>query len=232
MKYLLFLIPFLIHAQSDLLLLMDDGASFLPSDIPDLSVWIDPAVEYCEGVPPEYNDIIDRSGNGNDATLFNQASWYADSCNNLPAIYFDGSDDYILISDSLGYQFTVFYVVKAYQNTGNGRVIGNDTDTKGVYTGTTKYTVYFNNSLQIGNWAGWHIIVWQGLGNDAYSYYDGGDYTTGSMAGATQSARTRLGIDRTPQKCIFAEYIKYDRVLTEAEVLLVSDYLNKKFNIY
>jgi len=231
MKYLLFLIPFLIHAQSDLLLLMDDGASFLPSDIPNLTVWIDPAAEYCVGTPPEYDYITDRSGNSNDATFYQQASWYADSLNGHPAIYFDGVDDYLQISDSLGYKFTAFIVVKAYQNTGNGRVIGNFTDTRGIYTAATTYQQYYDGNLNFGAWNVWAILTWAGIGADCYGYYNNGSYDTGTMTGFAPSGLTILGLDATPQKCIIAEYIKYGRNLTEAEITQVNTYLGNKFNI-
>lgn len=220
-------------AQSPLLTLMaDEGVSFSPSDIEGLDVWIDPAVEYCVGTPPEYDYITDRSGNSNDATFYQQASWYADSLNGHPAIYFDGVDDYLQISDSLGYKFTAFIVVKAYQNTGNGRVIGNATDGRGIYTGATDYAIYFDNSINaIGAWKDWAIITWQVVGTNALTYYNNDNLKTGTMIGSTLNGITFLGKDAIFQQCIIAEYIKYGRNLSEAEITQVNTYLGNKFNI-
>lgn len=238
MKKLFLILLFAISAYpqdaTTMLLLMGDGVSFLPSDIPNLGVWIDPAGEYVIKTGTAIDSVLDRSGNGENAvqtTGANRPIWYADSLNGLPAMWYDGTNDGLLMSTSMANNVTLFIVVKAYQNTGNGRVLGDGSDTRGIYTDATNYLTYNGSADFGGAWNVWAVLTLTISSNTGATYYNNVAGATGDM-GASVTTQIRLGQDGTPQKCIIAEFLKYDRVLTADEITQVNDYLNTKYAIY
>ncbi len=206
----------------------------------------------------------DRSGNSRSATqgtLANRPIFLTNQLNSLPAINFDGSNDYLstgAVSDLDTDNQTWLFVTKANNNMHTGHIMCNAYTTgtsSGVdqfwksYMSSTsgKYTNLIKNSTgtslgTASNYdSNYHIIenVWNGA-TDIITTYDNGS-SAGSQSGANATpgghVRLRLGaqstavIPATYYNGKLAEAIVYSKTLNEAERIIVENYLAAKYNL-
>ncbi len=126
----------------------DVGAKFLPTDIPDIELWL--AADKITGLADAADVVtwLDASGQGNDVTQITEANrpiWKVDILNGLAVVRFDGTDqtlDGTLDGVQPYVNFAVFksnggneYVIDT-DTTGNVGVMRSfDSDTVGLYSG-------------------------------------------------------------------------------------------------
>ncbi len=221
----------------------------------DLRLWLRTASDMSGNVAT----WADQSGYGHDATqanLTNQPAMLANSYNGLPALQFDGVDDFLATSAISALdtnQQTIFVVGQS----GNS---GLDVFLRSAYSGGTSGSTFANNhfvglfndgtsdvvharSSAGGFLAGstassadprLHTLQWNG---DAVNYFQNGqlvDSVSGANAAPTGHIATHLGRNYENSGALngrLAEVIIFNQTLNSAQVNLVNNYLSARYDL-
>lgn len=232
MKLFIFLLfTTLTFAQSELIIVMGDDASFLPTDIPDINLWWNGSNPIYTG--EDFTGATDLSGNSNDAEANNGALLRPDSLNGYSIFWFDGTDDYLQSEQTgiMNTSYTLFVVGKAYNIAGNGRILGNGTDNRGIYTNTTQWNYYSDVTVLGGTSNQWSIITLKITSATTAEAFLGETKIEEFAINSSTSNVIHIGSDNTQLNCAVAEVIGYARDLLDAECLLIIQYLNTKFGL-
>jgi len=136
-----------------------------PAAITDTSpmIWLDAAdAEDSGGATPTEGEAVDawpdKSGNGNDVLSVSGCVYDVDHAdlNNLPAVYFDGVDDYIRLPDGTFENGCTFILVFRLENSDSGRLIalgepggGNQPIAIGL-DGAEDLNFYYSSQIDLG----------------------------------------------------------------------------------
>ncbi len=211
-----------------------------------------------EGLVTDWND---QTANANNATQFDPAKspkLVANGVNSKPVLRFDGTDDYLEIPDSeslsITGDLTTFFVVKftdfanyravwaktlvnypapvdyyTLPNTGVPRVFrGNGSNAAGDSgfsdaTTSLRANSFITTGFGISDTRVTHYLAAQSIGGGNITA-NIGDADTPLIIGSRADLFTKMKGD-------IAEIVIYNRALTEAERVSVTDYLGRKYNI-
>ena len=240
------------------------------SSIKNLTLWIEPTIEgsvtsTTNSTPPEdgdkvsswndYNPQITIKTNPSQSTDASRPLYKTNIINGLPAIQFDGSNDYFSISNAISQDFSFFAVIKTSVagNTGQayaGKAIftsevGGVTDDSialaigggysKTFTGNPDSTLTGTVTIS-DNYA--HVIcTTRNSTSGARNIYvdgtaDGND--TGRTGVLTANANTTIAADLVSGNYYsgyIAELIVFDRVLKTEERQAIEKYLGKKWGV-
>jgi len=242
---ILTLIPYLIFAQSELLIPMDDDV-FAPSDISGLTLWFDASTVTGVTSGEALSQWDDLSGNDNHATQgtgADQPLW-VDNVVNTHAVVRAVSNDFLTLTSAIASavvdNYTSFVVMK--QRTSGTVMIALGTNA----VGGSPYSLFDlgDGSVYAGNSAGFAFTA-TGGNNNAFTLFttksdnntlslriDGVDKVLETVAGANSNTLLyifRRGGDYSDGD--IAELLFYDRPLTADEITLIESYLNTKYGL-
>ncbi|MDB4396062.1 LamG domain-containing protein [bacterium] len=187
----------------------------------------------------------DRSGNGNNGTLTNGASW---SSENGGIMECDGIDDYILFNLNLNYTNAKYTVMAAARYSGDtrARVITTNSNSNNWLLGwwSNRADVYYALGwVSSSNGGGtnaadknyWHIYA--GTGDkeaDSYQLFkNGAALFNANSSGSGGPSSLKIGGWTSSERstCQCKLIIAYDRVLTAAEIAQNSNALKSRFEL-
>jgi hypothetical protein len=209
---------------------------FNPKSVEGLRLWW----RADAGVPSGAGDFWeDQSGQGNHAIQPAGRSVpvvAGDAINGLPAMRFDGQDDFVQFTSRLTTMRTVFWVLREDEEATEARPLLGDVSTRHFYAGTS--------------------TLWQG-GVTSASVVNGQTWVNGLPVDGLAAGRPRAmsvvsvvatgdtiadkfgagigGFNPSPQLNWWgelAELIVYDRALSASEHRAVEDYLNGKYRLF
>jgi hypothetical protein len=228
-------------------------ASFSPANLSGLSLWL----KADAGVTLSGSNVTawaDQSGNGNNVTVPDGGTppvFESSQINGKPAIYSDGSGTIGLGTNQINLnEFTVFVVQKPFVNTarrafsnigydGGNILIGAWESSGDVYTRTCYGGLDWVYQDLVTQQFVWHLdIMTNSTITNLSSYWqDGVNYATtadvanildGVSIGADEYHYGQIGNG----KIQYAEFVLYNRILSEPERQQVEGYLNTKYAIY
>jgi len=224
-------------------------SQFLPDEFSGLSLWL----KADAGVSLSGSNVTawaDQSGNGNNATMFNNPQLTTNELNSKPVISFDGSTNYGSFPVSLGTSSKTIFIVGKYNNTERAQegfiaLENNGTFDLGyvfrdAYSQQTNY--YFNDGTYgqaaaptFTSVANYHIAtVNHSLGSDSTMGING-VLGSGSAVGVAPVSGGVIAIRNLSfddyASIKIAEIIIYNRALTTAECQRVETYLASKYAI-
>tara|TARA_Y100000004_G_scaffold165941_1_gene197206 strand:- start:490 stop:1827 length:1338 start_codon:yes stop_codon:yes gene_type:complete len=186
----------------------------------------------------------DKSGKGNhvaNGTATDQPSRNA-TLNSKSVVNFDGTDDYLQSSASLDLSsgHTMFAVVNCDNGSSDAGLIsinGNLSNGITIHNGGTAYFYYgsggYHTTQSTGGTGVDNIFtkVWNGTtSGNRISYKNGTQGTSsGTMSSSHSTGVYRLGKQTTYLDGKIAEIIIYERILTDAEITKVHNYLQNKW---
>jgi hypothetical protein len=228
------------------------GAAFSPANLSSLSLWL----KADAGITASGSNVTawaDQSGNGNNATMYNNPQLIANALNSKPVISFNGSTNYGSFPISLtgGTPRTIFIVGK-YNDINRGQegfIALGDSETfdlgyvfRDNESQQTNYYVNYNFNQnqaaapQLTSVANYHIAtVNHSSGSDSNMGINGvfGANTTLDNLSTTQGVIAVRNTNPDEYASInIAEIIIYNRALTTPERQQVEAYLNTKYAIY
>jgi hypothetical protein len=221
------------------------ATGFNPRSIADLAVWYDASVASSITIATGVEQWNDLSGNDRHLTQTitnNQPAYITNLLNGKPALRFDGSNDSLSASFTLGTNTRVFCVGNYLANTVNRTLFdgpaGNTGNTMRHYISTTTRPGAFGGAALVAaadtTVTGWFIweTVFAGLGG--LLIRDGVTLASGNI-GTASPGGVRLGIfgngSSNPANCEIAEFLIYSRVISNSESARVRSYLGRKYAI-
>jgi len=219
---------------------------FLPSSLGGLALWL----KADAGVTLSGSDVTawaDQSGNGRNASAYNNPQLITNQINGKPVIDFNASQYFTSNNQNLNNNSSIFFVVKSR---GDHGIIFSTSDYEGLVFALTanpnnSFSVGISNLFEIANDGADNGNNWM-IGSTIRSnnltsiiYKNGtqvanGDYNTSSLnptapliIGADADLNSYWNLDGQ-----VAEIIIYNRTLTLTERQQVEAYLNQKYAIY
>ena len=184
----------------------------------------------------------DKSGSGNHATqptAGERPTLASTALNGKPAVRFDGSDDGLVIADSLslGRPYTVF-IVDQYYDTPHGRTL-QSRDTNWLAGKWGDRNAHYAQGWVYEPGAGNHsTAIGEAIGNTSANgsryYLDGTHVSTGIGPSASPGRLGFVGEGQSSgeqSKADVAEVLVFDRVLTKGERHDVGYYLGQKYGL-
>jgi len=219
---------------------------FSPKDLQGLALWL----KADAGVTLSGSDVIawaDQSGNGRNASAYNNPQLITNQINGKPVIDFNASQYFTSDNQNLNNNSSIFFVVKSR---GDHGIIFSTSDYEGLVFALTanpnnSFSVGISNLFEIANDGADNGNNWM-IGSTIRSnnltsiiYKNGtqvanGDYDTSSL---NPTAPLIIGTDADLNSYWnldgqIAEIIIYNRALTISERQKVEAYLNTKYAIY
>lgn len=230
------------------------------NSIPDLNLWLETTSDasvtsVTNGLNPENNDLISSwndlnnqaivKNNATQATTVNQPQYVANGLNNLPALSFNGSNNFLNVSNIMtGPTYTVFAVLERLSST-SGVIIGGSSSLWGVSLGYVS-----SNQVQIYNgyggqdWSPYTIAAYPTPIPQIMTFTnDSSRNTVFYMNGVSYGSQTRVlygypanyEIGGSANRGYFngyvGEIIIYSRALKATERTSVENYLANKWGI-
>jgi hypothetical protein len=227
---------------------MYSSASFSPSDIAGLIVWLktDQITGLSDGDP--VTTWSDQSSAANDATQSTSSkkpTYKTAIKNGLPVVRFDGVDDELQIAATLlnasGSTGTVFIVVSHSAGGNKGLFATRGTSAGGFvirYSATNGYQYFHTNasptlSRTISD-STWNLIEFRRNGLDVEVGHNGSLAAASTLSGFTAvSNGTQIGYQNGAfLTADVAEIVVYDSVLSDGNRGSVETYLNTKWAVY
>lgn len=232
------------------------GASFIPTSVPNLSLWYDVLSSVISTTTGLVDSITDLSGNANTATgvTTNRPTYTANDGDGFPCI--DSNNKYVTAGSGFTSltEETIFMVVKvaAVSSTVEG-LFGGTTGNFGAFhtNATTPPQLNWTTNSSTTNGTGGIRDVWDantgskykilrfrrivGTGRAGYmEIYENGllmDKETHSSG--TESYTMRIGARGTSASIIkWRAFLHYSRALSDSECERVERYLNLRYNVY
>lgn len=217
---------------------MFGATAFSPASIPTIALYLraDKGVTHVAGVVSEW---ADQSGNGRHAgqTLEAKKPAYVTE-NGKPMLLFDGVDDFLLSSVSLGTTSTVFVVIKLAAF--NCIPLGGDTGDYALYVYTTTMLMAAGGnqvSASHGMTAGQTVILGVSRDNTSVQFWKNG-IKLGSVQ--TLAANATLNLTRIGQygsgvytvNGYIGDVIMYQATLSDSQIGSVFSWLNGRYGAY
>jgi hypothetical protein len=227
------------------------SAPFSPTDLSSLSLWL----KADAGISASGSDVTawaDQSGNGNNATMYNNPQLIASALNTKPVISFDGSTNYGSFPISLTFDTprTIFIVGK-YNDINRGQegfiaLLENvNFDLGYVFRDNgsqqTNYYVNYDEAVQASaplttSVANYHIVTINHSSSSNSNMGINGTFGSGVTLDVAPVSDGVIAVRNTnPDEYAsinIAEIIIYNRALTTPERQQVEAYLNTKYAIY
>jgi prepilin-type N-terminal cleavage/methylation domain-containing protein len=240
------------------------------SSIPDLALWLETTMDNSitsatNGNNPENGDLISSWNDLNSQTLakaiVSQASsasrptYTSDAINGLPAVKFDGSNDYMLGSNGVSTKDLTVFIVLRVVNSGDMQSF---LTTQGAWQSGCLHLLVDAVSFTYPQYSPYpgpandfvnsnkgvadnkpHIITYRENSSVEDMFVDGANRATYTPSGATKNIvnfaigawyQTSGNISRYVNGYL-AEIVVFNRGLKTSEITSVNDYLMKKFNI-
>jgi len=220
---------------------------FDPRSIANLAAWYDASISGCVTIATGVSRWADQSGNGRDyiqSTGNNQPVLTSNAINGLPAITFDGSNDFLQTATfTLGSPHTVFLVMKFVSawSSGTQTVIdgfnGSSCRLTRTESTTGTYGTNIDNAASGISWTNWSVVAMQlNVGTGGSLTVNNSTVATTSSVGSQSSAAGltlgrygSAGIQYSPISV--AAQLHYSRALTSTEITTASRGLGAKFGI-
>jgi len=237
------------------LLIELDKSNFTPKMLGSLELWLDASdlstITESSGAVSQWDDKSGNSNNATQGTGTNQPTTGSDTLNNKNTLTFDGSNDYLSISDfssilDIAANFTVFFAFRWNGTVSTSRTLTASTvstsnrfvatiNTNGhLIVGTYNGSSYNTKTLAVSADTSTRIFSITHTSADVISAWLNGSEITGATetpatsnnSGTTIGART-FGDSNFDD--YLAEVIIYSRILSASERTKVENYLSNKW---
>lgn len=211
------------------------GASFAPTDIAGLQLWLDASQITGLGDGDPVATWPDESGNGNNATQPSSGArptYQTNEINGLPIIRFDGVDDELSFILTTPQPFTMFFVAKEITPAASGYGIpawrmGYDSASQLFLYGNTGFALPCTRDTSP------HLFGGKASAGNGQMYFDGGGLGGTSPTDAAWSGTSYLCSNGAGgfYQWDMAEFIIYDSALSDVDRQAVENYLAAKYGL-
>ena len=222
------------------------SSSFTPASLSGLSLWL----KSDSGVTLSGSNVTawaDQSGNGNNATVYNNTQLVENALNSKPAISFDGVASYATFPISLSTETNrTIFIVGKYNDLSRGQegflalVFGGSFDRGYVFRESETDATYYYTPSQIAaptltSVGNYHIVtVEHNFVGDSTMGINGsfGHGDQCDLSEINQGNIAQRGNGQEYASVNIAEIIIYNQALTTQNIQQVEQYLNTKYAIY